>query len=718
MRFGGGSPGRLLGAVAVAAALATAGLLVSPSASAATGDITTYEASNLLFVENPYDIAAGPDGNLWFTNSNNRIGRIDPDDGSITSFVPPPSTIALPFGITAGPDGNLWFTSRSNQRIGRIDPDDGSFTAFSDPASGISSPYDIAAGSDGNLWFTSRGNDRIGRIDPDDGSIATFTDPAGNVSAPESIAAGPDGNLWFTCQGSERIGRIDPDDGSITTFALPAGPPWYPLGITAGPDGGLWFTGNINDRIGRIDPDDGSILVYADPDDEVSNPHGIALGRDGNLWFTSNGNDRIGWIDPDDGTITTYADPEAEIANNYGITSGPDGNLWFTSYGPDRIGRIEPAPIAPGVPTSVTASGTDEGAEVSWSAPSSDGGSEVTSYVVYRDGVEVHETADGSTLSFTDSGLSNGTTYEYEVAAVNAAGEGAKSSPVAEATPRTVPGAPTSVTASGTDEGAEVSWSAPSSDGGSEVTSYVVYRDGVEVHETADGSTLSFTDSGLSNGTTYEYEVAAVNAAGEGAKSSPVAEATPQAPVVTPTFTDVGLTHEFFADIEWMAAEGISEGYEPGPTYRPLEPVTRQAMSAFLYRLAGSPSFTPPTTRSFSDVSPAHPFFAEIEWMADTGIAAGYSNGTYAPGAPVTRQAMSAFLYRVAGEPTFTAPTVASFTDVGIGHPFFAEVEWMAAEGLSEGTEPGPRYLPMDAVSRQAMSAFMHRLADGPGVDV
>jgi hypothetical protein len=42
----------------------------------------------------------------------------------------------------------------------------------------------------------------------------------------------------------------------------------------------------------------------------------------------------------------------------------------------------------------------------------------------------------------------------------------------------------------------------------------------------------------------------------------------------------------------------------------------------------------------------------------------------------------------------------------------------MAAEDISTGYQPGPEYRPSIAVSRQAMSAFMHRLADGPGVDV
>jgi hypothetical protein len=48
----------------------------------------------------------------------------------------------------------------------------------------------------------------------------------------------------------------------------------------------------------------------------------------------------------------------------------------------------------------------------------------------------------------------------------------------------------------------------------------------------------------------------------------------------------------------------------------------------------------------FSDVPESHPFFDDIEWMADSGISEGYDDGTFKPSAPVTRQAMSAFMHR------------------------------------------------------------------------
>jgi len=77
-------------------------------------------------------------------------------------------------------------------------------------------------------------------------------------------------------------------------------------------------------------------------------------------------------------------------------------------------------------------------------------------------------------------------------------------------------------------------------------------------------------------------------------------------------------------------------------------------------------------------------------------------------------------MYRLAGSPAFVDPSSPTFGDVASSHQFFSEIEWMAAEDISTGTpaSPLPLFRPSSSVSRAAMSAFMHRLADGPGVGI
>ncbi len=213
----------------------------------------------------PGAIAPGPDGALWFVDggyygasASPAIGRIT-TDGQITEF-----SAGLQAGnrssledITAGPDGNLWFTdSGGRPAIGRITPD-GQITEFSAglQSNGGSFPTGIAAGPDGNLWFTDDGaTEAIGRITPS-GQIGEFSVglQPGNNSRVVSITPGPDGNMWFTDYGllSYAVGRVTPA-GKISEYAVGLEPYTNapPSGITAGSDGALWFGGR--GAIGRI----------------------------------------------------------------------------------------------------------------------------------------------------------------------------------------------------------------------------------------------------------------------------------------------------------------------------------------------------------------------------------------------------------------------------------------------------------------------------------
>jgi len=88
-----------------------------------------------------------------------------------------------------------------------------------------------------------------------------------------------------------------------------------------------------------------------------------------------------------------------------------------------------------------------------------------------------------------------------------------------------------------------LSWSAPSSDGGATITNYSVFRatsSGGETFLANTGGALTYTDTAVSNGTTYFYKVAAINSAGTGALSNEVS-ATPTAPPPPPDF-GIGVT--------------------------------------------------------------------------------------------------------------------------------------------------------------------------------
>ncbi|MDF2511699.1 MAG: hypothetical protein K0S04_1565, partial [Herbinix sp.] len=151
--------------------------------------------------------------------------------------------------------------------------------------------------------------------------------------------------------------------------------------------------------------------------------------------------------------------------------------------------------------------------------------SEADSYSVYKDNLLI-ETVSGSAINVT--GLTNGTSYSFEVKALDSQMSVLASSGQISATPVTIPGIPTGITAIAGNSQATVSFTPPLDNGGSPITGYIVTSSPGNI--TAAGSGTTITVPGLSNGITYTFTVKAINAAGNGTASAVSNAVTPQSP--------------------------------------------------------------------------------------------------------------------------------------------------------------------------------------------
>lgn len=113
-------------------------------------------------------------------------------------------------------------------------------------------------------------------------------------------------------------------------------------------------------------------------------------------------------------------------------------------------------------------------------------------------------------------------------------------------------------------------------------------------------------------------------------------------PRVAP-FTDMPPSRMYYKEICWAHAQGIVAGWPDG-TFRPTASVERGAVAAFLYRASQATSKGRSTP--FRDVPTGHQFAREIAWLATTGITTGWPDGTFRPVAPIARDAMAAFMIR------------------------------------------------------------------------
>lgn len=123
-------------------------------------------------------------------------------------------------------------------------------------------------------------------------------------------------------------------------------------------------------------------------------------------------------------------------------------------------------------------------------------------------------------------------------------------------------------------------------------------------------------------------------------------------------FTDVSADAPYAQAVAWCQEMGLMNGVT-ADTFDPGGGVTRAAVTAVLYRAAGQPPVS--GVLSFLDVS-ADAWYADaVLWAANAGIVNGYGDDTFGPNDPVSREQLNVILGRYCGkEPVWTGDTASA----------------------------------------------------------
>lgn len=202
---------------------------------------------------------------------------------------------------------------------------------------------------------------------------------------------------------------------------------------------------------------------------------------------------------------------------------------WGQSAPSSPSNPVTPVQGMPGPPVGVFATSSINSAHVYWSAPQL--GNPISSYTVTSNPGNVTVTTNGSTYSATVSPLVAGVSYTFTVTATNALGTSPPSAPSGPVTPTgPLAGPPTNVSAVPGDSAAFVSWTPPVDTGGEAITGYQitpVLQGTSQQPIPVSGSTPNAIVTGLNNGVSYTFMVAAVTRWGPGANSAPSNPVTP-----------------------------------------------------------------------------------------------------------------------------------------------------------------------------------------------
>jgi sugar lactone lactonase YvrE len=305
----------------------------------------------------PYGVAIDS-GNVYISDSgNNRIRRVDPATGTITTFAGTgvagsagdggPATAAQlngPAGVVVA-SGSLYIADFTGNRVRRVDLATGTITTFAGtgvagsggdggPATSaqLNSPRGLAVDS-GNLYIADSVNNRVRKVDLATGTITTFAGTgvagfsgdggpatAAQLNGPAGVVVAS-GSLYIADFTGNRVRRVDLATGTITTFAG--------TGVAG-------FSG------------DGGPAAAA----QLNTPRFLAVAS-GNLYITDSGNHRVRKVDLATGIITTFAGtgvaafggdggPATAAQLNVPLGVAADaGNLYIADVLNNRIRRID-----------------------------------------------------------------------------------------------------------------------------------------------------------------------------------------------------------------------------------------------------------------------------------------------------------------------------------------------------------------------------------------
>ena len=175
-------------------------------------------------------------------------------------------------------------------------------------------------------------------------------------------------------------------------------------------------------------------------------------------------------------------------------------------------------------------------------------------------------------------------------------------------------------------------------------------------------------------------------------------------------FLDVSRTDWFYYDVRYVCENGLMNGTSRN-RFSPYGTATRGMLVTILYRMENEPRCF--GSAAFSDVKPGAYYEKAVVWASQNNIVSGYTDGTFRPDAPVTREQLASILYRYTryrGQDVSAAGTT-SLTGYGdaqaVSNYALPAMRWACGMGILQGANG--KLNPSGLATRAQLAAMLHR---------
>ncbi len=175
-------------------------------------------------------------------------------------------------------------------------------------------------------------------------------------------------------------------------------------------------------------------------------------------------------------------------------------------------------------------------------------------------------------------------------------------------------------------------------------------------------------------------------------------------------FLDVSRTDWFYYDVRYVCENGLMNGTSRN-RFSPYSTATRGMLVTILYRMENEPRCF--GSAAFSDVKPGAYYEKAVVWASQNNIVSGYTDGTFRPDAPVTREQLASILYRYTlyrGQDVSAGETT-SLTGYGdaqtVSNYALPAMRWACGTGILQGANG--KLNPSGLATRAQLAAILHR---------
>ena len=500
---------------------------------------------------NPAGIGVNYNTNMIFVANSGNMSRpgntVSVINGATNSVVSTISVASIPHGVGVNPTTNKIYVTN----IGHVEPG-----LHAEPTFVCDSTVSVIDGSANSVVGTIQvGSCPVGAsVNPKTNMIYVANYVSYTVSAingttntvvstipvgagPRDVSVNPNTNMIYVANyNSNSISVINGATNTVVS-TIPVGS--LPDYVSVNPKTNMIYESNVDVSENTVYVIDGATNAVTSIIN-VSGPASIGVNPNTNMIYVAN---RYG-VMKIDGSTNSVVSSIPVGAGSIGAAANPNTNMIYVDNSGNSVAVINGSSsntTVPSAPTNLSATAVSPSQiNLSWTAPTNNGGSAVTGYKIERstDGGTTWNTIVASTSHswYSDYFLSASTTYTYRVSAINAIGTSLPSSTASATTsPATIPDPPRYLTPTVVSPSQiNLSWWKPVNSGGSAITGYKIESstDGGTTWNIVTANTGSalyinhYSNTGLLPSTTYTYRVSTINAIGTSLPSSTASATT------------------------------------------------------------------------------------------------------------------------------------------------------------------------------------------------